>query len=364
MYKFDWLASRERITDKSDRNMRVMERRIGEKVESEQWVAVDGRSVEIPDPQGRTVHIQFSRWAGCPICNTHLANFRKRAAELEANSIIEVAVFHSPADDIVDLRGDLPFALIADPDKKRYRSFGVRESPLFWFHPRAFWRLISEAAMGRTAERVHGGVFCLPADFIIDGVGTLRAAHYGRHADDAMSVDEVLTFRPQGGVMQAKNIEASPIADSRGDNYRKQWAQAPAHASAELTPTQIVKLLGVGFFYAVLVWVFIRFQGPAGAFRGVNQVINYISIIPITFGTIALARWIGGSLAKRHTLTVLAIGAIAGPIPEGIALGWFPSLYGNDPVVLVRGLAWLLWAIGVGFVIGLQMTRADKARAS
>ncbi len=43
---------------------------------------------------------------------------------------------------------------------------------------------------------------------------------------------------------------------------------------AWLTPTRILKLLGIGFFYAVLVWVFIRFRGPAGAFSGWQQILN------------------------------------------------------------------------------------------
>jgi hypothetical protein len=184
-----------------------------------------------------------------------------------------------------------------------------------------------------------------------------------------MTVDEVLTYRRQGAAMQSIPSD-SPISSAN-------FGTAPAYHAGKggtaggtagddwLTPARILKLLAVGFFYAVLVWGFIRFRGPAGAFSGLLQVVNYLGIIPVTFGTIALARRLVGGPPKRLTWAILATGAIAGPIPEGIALGWFPSLYGDDPVIIIKGLAWLLWAIGVGFVIGLQMSRThDGARLS
>lgn len=338
-----------------------MRKHVGDSVDTQKWITASGRLIDIPDSRGRVVHLHFSRWAGCPICNIHLANLRKRASELEAAGIHEVVIFHSPPGDVADLRGDLPFDLVADPEREKYRYFGVEESPFFLLHPRAFWRFLNEAAMGRTAERVRGGILGLPADFIIDGAGNIRAARYGRHADDAMTVDEVLTYTKQGAAMQSM---PGNLPMSSGDFGTKPLSQG-TEGDHWLTPARILKLLAIGFFYAVLVWGFIRFRGPAGAFSGLQQVVNYLGIIPITFGTIALARRLVGSPPKRFTLAILATGAIAGPIPEGIALGWFPSLYGDDPVIIIKGLAWLLWAIGVGFVIGLQMSRThDGARLS
>ncbi len=158
------------------------------------WRAVDQSPIEIPDPDGKVVHLQFSRWAGCPICNMHLASYRRRAGDLERAGVQEVIVFHSPEKDIIDLRGDLPFRLVADPTKTCYRAFGVGTSPFFLFHPKAFHAFRTEARQGRTAQRIHGGVFGLPADFVIDPSGRIIAAHYGRHADDSLPVDAVLKF--------------------------------------------------------------------------------------------------------------------------------------------------------------------------
>ncbi|NVB84948.1 MAG: AhpC/TSA family protein, partial [Kofleriaceae bacterium] len=34
-------------------------------------VSLDGEPIEVPDP-ARLVHLQFRRFAGCPVCNLHL----------------------------------------------------------------------------------------------------------------------------------------------------------------------------------------------------------------------------------------------------------------------------------------------------
>jgi len=38
----------------------------------------------------------------------------------------------------------------------------------------------------------EGGVTGMPADVLVDETGAVPAVHYGAHADDAWSVDEVL----------------------------------------------------------------------------------------------------------------------------------------------------------------------------
>ena len=79
--------------------------------------AVDGSKIPIPDPN-RLIHLQFRRFAGCPICNLHLREIVRRHEEIAAAGIREVVIFHSPATELVDY--DLPFAVIADPGKHLY----------------------------------------------------------------------------------------------------------------------------------------------------------------------------------------------------------------------------------------------------
>ncbi|WP_396904897.1 peroxiredoxin-like family protein [Mycolicibacterium phlei] len=166
-------------------------------IDRTEFHAVTGELVPVPDPE-RLVHLQFRRFAGCPICNLHLRTFVNRHDEIDRAGIREVVFFHSPADELVEHTADLPFATVADPDKVIYRRFGVESGARALLDPRswsAIIRGIALTSLGRfraPSVRQPGGRLGLPADFLIAPDGTVLAARYGRHADDQWSVDEVL----------------------------------------------------------------------------------------------------------------------------------------------------------------------------
>ncbi|MGV0851036.1 peroxiredoxin-like family protein [Mycolicibacterium phlei] len=166
-------------------------------IDRTEFHGVTGELVPVPDPD-RLVHLQFRRFAGCPICNLHLRAFVNRHDEIERAGVREVVFFHSPADELVEHTADLPFATVADPDKVVYRRFGVESAARALLDPRswpAIIRGITLTTLGRFRApelRQPGGRLGLPADFLIAPDGTVLAAKYGRHADDQWSVDEVL----------------------------------------------------------------------------------------------------------------------------------------------------------------------------
>ncbi|WP_063000170.1 peroxiredoxin-like family protein [Nocardia mikamii] len=171
-------------------------------IASRTLTAVTGEPIPVPDPD-RLIHLQFRRFAGCPICHRHLRTFVTRHAEIAAAGIREVAVFHSAATELTDYAADIPFDLIADPHKTLYREFGVESAPRALLHPRA-WPGIALAigsAVGPMARgeqptprgTPQGGRLGLPADFLIASDGSLAASHYGTHADDQWTVDELLS---------------------------------------------------------------------------------------------------------------------------------------------------------------------------
>lgn len=79
--------------------------------------SIRGDRVRIADPDGRLVHLQFRRFAGCPICNLHLRKLAAHADELRAKGIHEVVVFHSSQSELAQYQAALPFDCIADPAK-------------------------------------------------------------------------------------------------------------------------------------------------------------------------------------------------------------------------------------------------------
>jgi peroxiredoxin len=165
--------------------------------------SVTGPAAALPDPE-RLVHLQFRRFAGCPVCNLHLQSVIRRHAEIEAAGIREVVVFHSPTAELREHVVGLPFAVVADPEKALYREFGVESAPRALLDLRAWLPIVravlrSLGTVIRGQERLpartpHGGRIGLPADFLIDPTGRVLAAKHGAHAYDQWSVDELLAM--------------------------------------------------------------------------------------------------------------------------------------------------------------------------
>ena len=155
--------------------------------------AVTGEAINLPDPN-RLVHLQFRRFVDCPICNTHIAEFRKRAREIEAAGIEEVIVFHSSPKSIRSYQKDVPFLMVGDPKKAFYRFFGV-ESSLRFISLKSLAAALRGMARGHLSLRMFGGgPLGLPADLLIAPSGQIKAVKYGIHAYDQWSVDELLTL--------------------------------------------------------------------------------------------------------------------------------------------------------------------------
>jgi peroxiredoxin len=171
----------------------------GELVEDHALVTIRGEAVHVPDPE-RKVHLQFRRYAGCPICNLHLRSVAKRNDEIDAAGVREVVVFHSSADTMREFQSDLPFAVIADPEKKLYAEFGVDSSPKAVLSLKAqmagmqgMAAQIKRAGL-KTALGVGEQLTGLPADFLIASDGKVLASKYGANANDQWSVDDLLSL--------------------------------------------------------------------------------------------------------------------------------------------------------------------------
>ena len=167
----------------------------GQVLAEHKLATVTGDRVLIPDAE-RLVHLQFRRFAGCPICNLHLRSIIERHDEIATAGIREVAVFHSSEAELRAHHQSVPFALVADPDKHLYREFGVESAPRALLHPGAWLPVLRGVLRKGRPWRLdlHGGPLGLPAEFLIDPDGRVRACKYGTHAYDQWTVDELLAL--------------------------------------------------------------------------------------------------------------------------------------------------------------------------
>jgi peroxiredoxin len=155
---------------------------------------IHGVEVSVPRSAGWT-HVQFRRFAGCPICNLHLQSFVARHSEVVDAGIREVVIFHSPDAELLPYQGRFPFDVIGDPQKMLYRKYGVESSISALFAPKAFGASLRgnlKKDKPKLGGLPNGGIFGLPADFLVAPDGVVQAVHYGTHAYDQWTVDQLL----------------------------------------------------------------------------------------------------------------------------------------------------------------------------
>ena len=125
-----------------------------------------------------------------------------------------------------------------------------------------------------------------------------------------------------------------------------------------LTTKQMIILV----FYGALLWflaaILVRTIGPMGALDGYAHIITYALVIPGTVPAILLGRALA-KLSRNQTAISLIVITATALLLDGIAHAWFPSLYGSDPALIVKGAAVIFWGAGVGLVLGLIMNGAD-----
>jgi peroxiredoxin len=157
---------------------------------------IHGAPVTVPDAEGRWTHLQFRRFAGCPVCNLHLQDFIKRDDELVRAGIHEVVVFHSSDKELLQYQGKFPFDVVGDPEKTLYHRYGVEASLRAILDPRGWGAAIKSNLMKDkpTAgkDKKHG-IFGLPADFLISPDGIIKDVNYGIYGYDQWEFDEVLS---------------------------------------------------------------------------------------------------------------------------------------------------------------------------
>jgi peroxiredoxin len=182
-----------------------MKRKAGDIFPNLTLTTSQGKPLTIPVPGARFTHVQFRRWAGCPICNTHIASLRRNAGRIASAGIHEVMFFHSSQQDVESFHQNLPFDAVADLDKRYYRELGVEQSWAYAMHPRVLWAALK--GMGsRFNLAMTGGPTGLPAEFLIAADGLIKAVKYGRHAYDQWSVEEMLELAKQSAFASSSQL--------------------------------------------------------------------------------------------------------------------------------------------------------------
>jgi peroxiredoxin len=193
-----------------------MKLKIGNNAPSIAAEALTGKKVSLDDYKNKNVLIKFYRFATCPICNLHLRNFVRRFDDIQRQDLSVLCIFHSPISTMEkNLAASLPFELLADPEKKTFRSYGVESSlgGMFSWNVMRDYFLALKAGFPSGMLSHEGGIKGHPADFIINRDGKIVFAHYGRNYADSLSVDEVVAIARQLNLNKGRSMPVLSIAE-------------------------------------------------------------------------------------------------------------------------------------------------------
>jgi len=158
--------------------------------------AVDlaGRTVRLAEWRGRNLLLSFFRYASCPLCNLRISELIRHHSELRQQGLHILAFFQSPPERLRQYaaRQDPPFPLVADPDHRIYRLYGV-ESSWSGFLKGALrvGSLATATARGFLPGPMDGHKHLIPADFLIDSRLVIRKAYYGDDIGDHLPLADI-----------------------------------------------------------------------------------------------------------------------------------------------------------------------------
>lgn len=156
-----------------------------------------GKKLDLTSLQGsKKVLISFHRYASCPICNFKIRELVKHYDNLSKSGVEIIVFIESSKDKILAAYKNLeiPFYVIADPENKYYKLYGVRKNTL-----KIVSGVLNKNTRKMLRENWHtegerggeGYTNRMGADFIIDLNGNIEDVQYARFLGDGMNIERV-----------------------------------------------------------------------------------------------------------------------------------------------------------------------------
>jgi len=160
-----------------------------------------GKSIVFEHDRGRKVLLAFYRFSACALCNLRVHRLIERYPEWQRQGLDVIVFFESPDRNLHAYVGrqNAPFSLVADPKAAVYDLYGVEvsdEKVQLTLSDSSTKAFIAEAeAAGYRLTPEEGSNFNrIPAEFLIDEEGVIRASHYSRILTDHLPIETIDRF--------------------------------------------------------------------------------------------------------------------------------------------------------------------------
>jgi hypothetical protein len=123
-----------------------------------------------------------------------------------------------------------------------------------------------------------------------------------------------------------------------------------------LTNSQMLSCLVQGAGLWLVFALVLRWLGPMGIYEGPLKAGIYLLAVPLTVPVVFQVEKLA-KLRRDQVFTGMAVGTMAAILLDGLALGFFPRLYGETVEMWAGAGALILWGGGVGMALGWLRTR-------
>jgi len=155
---------------------------------------IDHNLISLKSYQGKRILLSFYRYASCPLCNLRVHELIETKKQFEAYGIELIAVFQSSIEQIKMYVGsqDVPFPIIADPEQKLYKLYGVKTSIIKTLLSIFKLNRMKEAhRKGYKIGKSDGPITRVPADFLINEHFVVELSYYGKDISDHLPIKEI-----------------------------------------------------------------------------------------------------------------------------------------------------------------------------
>jgi len=158
-------------------------------------IDINGLPFNLETLKGKKVLLTFYRFAQCPFCNLRIHDIIKNYDEYKEHFEV-IAIFESKHETLKKKMDtyDSPFRIMADRERRYYKSYGVGKSfcgmlkGMFFRMP----SMILSMFRGNIPLYVDSSPLRMPADFLIDEDGKIEIAYYGKDEGDHLDIDSIL----------------------------------------------------------------------------------------------------------------------------------------------------------------------------
>jgi hypothetical protein len=123
---------------------------------------------------------------------------------------------------------------------------------------------------------------------------------------------------------------------------------------------KVGQLVGLGAFFWLVAALFIRFTGDR-VFRKGSPLLALLYVLswPIAY-VIVKTGTRAAAVEKEDMVDSVAVMSLTAMILDGVALTWFKGFYGEEFENTHYGAAWLLYGVGVCFLVAFSLRSRDR----